>query len=91
MTATTPEWLTRHCGELKPRTGGSTWRSGTTYAVMINGEPQYLLSIVPVAGKFGCWVSQTINGKRLDSGASHPAEEEALQGGLEELRKALGW
>jgi hypothetical protein len=91
MTANTPEWLSLHAGELKPRPGGATWQSGPTFAVLLNGEPQYLLSIVPVAGKFGCWVSQTINGKRLDSGASYPTEEQALQGGLEELRRALGW
>jgi hypothetical protein len=44
-----------------------------------------------VAGKFGCSVTQTVNGKRLDSGASYATLEDALRGGLEDLRKALGW
>jgi hypothetical protein len=91
MNATTPEWLSRRGGELRPRKGGATWHSGPTYAVMLNGTPQYLLSVVPVAGKFGCLVEQTINGKRLDRGASYATPEAALQGGLEELRQQLGW
>jgi hypothetical protein len=66
-------------------------RDGQTYLVLLAGEPQYLLVPIPIAGKFGCAVMQTINGKRLDSGASYPSQEEALRGGLEDLRKALGW
>jgi hypothetical protein len=91
MTATTPEWLSRHGCELKPRPGGATWNSGPTFAVLVNGGPLYLLSIVPVKGKFGCKVQQTNNGQRLDKGGSHDSAELALQGGLEDLRQALGW
>jgi hypothetical protein len=91
MTATTPEWLSRHGGELTPRTGFATWDSGPTFAVLFDGGPQYLLAVVPVAGKFGCRITQTINGKLLGSGASHATAEQALQAGLEELRQALGW
>jgi hypothetical protein len=32
-----------------------------------------------------------INGRRLDSGTIHPTAEDAYRGGLEELRKVLGW
>jgi hypothetical protein len=85
MTATTPDWLARHGGELQRRTPPESW------AVFLGGEPQYLLTVVPVAGKHGCKVIQSNNGKRLDGGAAHPTVEEALQGGLEDLRKALGW
>ncbi len=91
MNATTPEWLSRHDGELRPRVGGATWDSGPTFDVWLGNEPQYRLSVVPVAGKFGSRITQTINGKRLDGGASHATPEQALQAGLEELRKALGW
>jgi hypothetical protein len=46
---------------------------------------------VPVKGQYGCRITQTINGRRLDGGATYPSVEAALPGGLEELRKALGW
>jgi hypothetical protein len=65
--------------------------NGNSLLVMLDQEPQYLLVPTPVAGKFGCSVTQTVNGKRLDSGASHATLEDALRGGLEDLRKALGW
>lgn len=85
MPAPTPDWLARHGGELRPRTPPNSW------AVFLDHEPQYLLAVVPVAGKHGCKVTQSNNGRRLDAGASHATSEEALQGGLEDLRKVLGW
>jgi hypothetical protein len=50
-----------------------------------------LLVPFPVAGKHGCIVEQTVNGKRLESKNTYASQEEALRGGLEDLRKALGW
>jgi hypothetical protein len=85
MTPTTPDWLLRHGGSLEPTVGSHA------YLIKLADNPQYLLKPVPLAGRFGCSVSQTINGKRLDSGAAFPTMEEALRGGLEDLRKALGW
>jgi hypothetical protein len=85
MPATTPDWLARHGGELRRRTPPNSW------AVFLGGEPQYLLAVVPVGGKHGCKVNQSNNGNRLDSGTAYATAEEALQGGLEDLRKALGW
>ena len=82
---TTPEWLTQHGGEAR---AGKDGRSVTVYFA---GQPQYLLVLAPVAGKYGCKVSQSINGKRLDSGASYPSPEAAFQGGFEDLRSGLGW
>ena len=82
---TTPDWLARHGGELRPGRLAASW------FVYFDGEPQYALTPVPVAGKHGCQVTQTINGKRLDSGSAHSTLDEAIQGGLEDLRKALGW
>jgi hypothetical protein len=82
---TTPEWLALHGGELRPSKDG---KSATAY---LGGEPQYLLMLAPVAGKYGCKVVQSVNGKRLDGAAAFPSPEAAFQGGLEDLRKALGW
>jgi hypothetical protein len=85
MAVTTPDWLRQHDGELKPSKDGHSW------TVYFAGEPQYVLLPVPVRGRFGCRISQTINGKRLDSDQTWDTPEQAAQGGLEDLRKALGW
>jgi hypothetical protein len=82
---TTPDWLARHGGEARPSTDGKS------VTVFLGGEPQYLLMLAPVAGKYGCKVVQANNGKRLDGGAAYPSPEAAFEGGLEDLRKALGW
>lgn len=80
---TPPDWLARHGAELRG--------DGRAYAVYFGNDPEYLLEIAPVAGKYGCRIKQTINGKRLDQGAAHPTPDEALRAGLEELRQVLGW
>jgi hypothetical protein len=85
MALTTPEWLSLHRGELRQRAGFDQW------LVLLQGEPQYLLAVVPAAGKHACKVTQTNNGRRLDGGATRATTKEALQTGLDELRKALGW
>ena len=85
MTVTTPDWLTQRGVHLQASKDGLSW------LVYLGKEPQYLLLAVPVKGQYGCRISQTINGRRLDSGATYPTIEAALQGGLEELRRALGW
>jgi hypothetical protein len=85
MSVTAPEWLSKHDGELRPS------KDGQTYLVFFAGQMQYVLALVPAEGKFACRVTQTINGRRLDSGASYATPDEALRGGLEDLRKALGW
>jgi hypothetical protein len=83
MAVTTPEWLARHGGEL--RAEKASW------VVFFDGAPQYRLTAIPVAGKFGCEVMQTINGKRVESGGTYATTDDAVRGGLEDLRKALGW
>jgi hypothetical protein len=85
MALTAPEWLTRRGGSLKP---GSDSR---TVYVMLNHEPLYSIIPVPVAGKFGCTIIQTNNGKRIDSSSTAATADEALRLGLEDLRKAVGW
>ena len=85
MALTAPDWLTRHGGTVHRCSDGQSW------AVMIDDQPQYLLRAIPVAGKFGCLVEQTVNGKRLESTTVYPSANDALRGGLEDLRKILGW
>lgn len=80
-----PEWLKRHGGTVEPLPDGKSW------AVIFAGQPQYRLVPTPAEGKYSCQVSQTINGKRLDQKRIYPTADEALRGGLEELRQALGW
>jgi hypothetical protein len=85
MAVQTPEWLARRGGELRAGVGGSSW------VVFFDREPQYRLEPVPVKGRNGCKITQTINGKQVPSDSIYATEEEAVRGGLEDLRKALGW
>jgi hypothetical protein len=80
-----PEWLTKRGGAFQEGTVGQSW------LVLLNGEPQYRLTPVPAAGHFGCQIAQTVNGRRFDSPETYPSRDSALQGGLDTLRKALGW
>jgi hypothetical protein len=82
---TNPDWLAQHDGEAR------TSKDGHSLTVFFAGRPQYVLMLAPTAGKFGCKVVQSINGKRLDGGAAFLSPEAAFQGGLDDLRKALGW
>jgi hypothetical protein len=84
-TVPTPEWLKDHDGELKPGLNGNAW------LVLIGGRPAYRLVAPPAKNQFSCAVTQTVNGRRLDKGTAYPTSAAALQGGLEELRQALGW
>jgi hypothetical protein len=81
---TVPDWLAKRGGTLTPGVEGSVF-------VVFDGEPQYRLDPVPVAGKVGCAVTETVSGRRLDDGTTHEAEPAALAGGLEQLRNQLGW
>ncbi|MBY0523907.1 MAG: hypothetical protein K2R98_10945 [Gemmataceae bacterium] len=84
-TLTPPEWLTRRGASMRQGINERSW------FVYFAGQPQYEVTPMPVKGKFGCEIRQTINGKRLDGQGMYPTSEEALRGGLEELRKTLGW
>ncbi|MHB1422540.1 MAG: hypothetical protein ACYC3I_04960 [Gemmataceae bacterium] len=85
MTVTTPDWLTQRGVHLQQSKNSESW------LVYLDKEPQYLLMAVPVKGQYGCRITQTINGRRFDGSATYASVEAALQGGLEELRRALGW
>ena len=82
---TVPDWLRTRDGALKPGV-----RDNTVF-VMLGNQPQYKLEASPAAGTFMCVVSQTINGRRLDDGATYPSKAAAFAGGLEQLREKLGW
>jgi hypothetical protein len=81
----TPAWLKSREGELRRGLTESVW------FVTLDGRPLYKLTIVPVAGRYSCAISATVNGRRLDSGQTAATAAEALQMGLEELRGKLGW
>jgi hypothetical protein len=80
-----PDWLAKRGGDVRPGTFGNSW------LVLLAGEPQYRLTPVPADGKYSCHVIQTVNGKRIDKGGTFASPEDALRGGLEDLRQALGW
>ncbi|HEY8504615.1 MAG TPA: hypothetical protein VIL46_08535 [Gemmataceae bacterium] len=81
----TPEWLRRRGGELRRGLSEETW------LVLLGGQPQYKLFATPARGKYTCVVTRTVSGRRLDDQRIYPTLEEALRGGLEELRQKLGW
>jgi hypothetical protein len=85
MAVTTPDWLATHGGEVRESKGSPSW------VVYLDGEPAYLLVAVPVAGKFGCRISETVSGRRLDGPGTWDGVAPTLAGGLDELRKRLGW
>ena len=82
---TAPDWLVQRGGDLKLASDGRTWY------FLVGGQPQYSLVAVPVGGRYGCAIRQTINGKRIESKGVYAAADAAIGGGLDDLRKALGW
>jgi hypothetical protein len=81
----TPDWLAKRGGALQASTQAGIW------LVILDGSPQYRLVPIPAGGKYSCQVTQTVNGRRLEGSGTYPSSEDAIRGGLEDLRKALGW
>jgi hypothetical protein len=81
----TPDWLAKRGGILQPSSTEGTW------LVLLDHSPQYRLVPVPAAGKYSCQVMQTVSGRRLEGSGAYPSIEEAIRGGLEDLRRSLGW
>jgi hypothetical protein len=84
-TIATPEWLSKHGGDLRPS------KDKQSFVIYFAGSMQYVLALDPVKGKFGCRVTQTNNGRRLDGSGSFDTPDGAINGGLDVVRKALGW
>ncbi len=82
---TAPDWLVTRVGGIVPGLNERTW------TVTVNGNPLYKMVAVPAKGKFTCAITQTNNGKRIDKGVEYTSLNDALQGGLNELRERLGW
>lgn len=81
----TPDWITQRGGEVRPSQDG---RSASVYFA---GQLQYVLVPLPARGQYACRITETINGKRVESGTTYPTAADALRGGLDELRAYLGW
>ena len=83
---TAPDWLVQRGCNLKLGSDNRTWY------VLLGEQPQYSLVAVPAGNQFGCAVRQTNNGQRLDTpGTTYPTKDDAIRGGLDDLRQALGW
>lgn len=85
MALSTPSWLTQRGGQLLPG------KDGRSCSVYFADQLQYVLIPIPAKGQHACRVSETINGRRLESGKTYPTVEQAFAGGLEDLREKLGW
>ena len=85
LTLTSPDWLTRRGGSLRPDPDGNRC------FVMFDGQPRYTLTPRPVTGLFGCLIRQTNSGQPIDSASTAADHSGALANGLEDLRKSLGW
>ena len=55
----TPEWLARHNATLTASKDGKSW------LVHMGSELVYVLALIPVEGKHGIKLMQTINGKQI--------------------------
>lgn len=80
-----PEWLAQRNGTLRRAVNGHSW------VVLFDDQPQYIVTPVPVEGKHGSDVVQSNSGRRVATKGTFATEDEAIRGGLEDLRAALGW
>jgi hypothetical protein len=80
-----PDWLTQRGAALKLGSDRTTWY------VLFGPKPQYALVPRPAENRFECCTRQTINGELIPSKQIYATSDEALRGGLDELRKHLGW
>lgn len=85
MIPTTPDWLALRGGELK------LGKDGRSTSIYFAGQLQYVLQAFPAQGKYACRISETVNGRRLESNTVYESTLDALHGGLNDLRSKLGW
>ncbi len=80
-----PDWLSQRGGEVKLAS------DGRSYYVYVDDQAQYRLVAIPVKGKYGCSITQTINGRQIPSSEASESKEGAVSLGLQDLGKYLGW
>lgn len=80
-----PAWLTGHGAALHKGHAAHVW------FVISNKQAHYRLVAVPVGGRYGCAITQSINGRRIASDSQADSAEDAILRGLDDLGKALGW
>jgi hypothetical protein len=85
LTVEVPDWLKARDGDLRLS------KDGHTLWVYFAGDPHYLVEPLPACGQFAARVTQTENGKRVDAKGPFPTRDAAFRGGLDELRRWLGW
>ncbi len=85
MSLEPPEWLAKRGGFLKSAV------DRLSVIVFFENEPQYIVTPVPASGKYGTRIKQSINGREIPTTGVYGTGAEAIRGGLEGLRKALGW
>ena len=66
-------------------------KDGKSWLVHVGGELVYVLALVPVQGRHGIKLMQTINGKLTPVDGAHGSPSQALEAGLSALRDKLGW
>jgi hypothetical protein len=81
-----PDWLALRAGAIQPGI------QPETRFVLIGGAPLYKLEVRPAAGRFACAITNSANGSRIDNAATrYESFDDAVAGGLDQLREKLGW
>jgi len=81
----TQDWLTIRDAEIRPSANGQSW------LVYQGGKFLYVIAAIPADGKFSNKIMVSFNGHQIQKGQIYETAQEALEGGLEELREYLGW
>jgi len=82
----TPEWLQRRGGLLRRNL------QSNIVEVWLEGQPLYRLEVRPAQNQYTCVIVDMTNARTVGDGYSiYATAEQALAGGLEQLRGYLGW
>lgn len=81
----TKEWLNKRNAEIRPSANGHSW------LLYQGGKFIYMIGALPADGKFTNKIMESNNGNQIQKGKIFESINEALEGGLTELRDHLGW
>jgi hypothetical protein len=82
----TPEWLQRRGGLLRRNL------QSNIVEVWLEGQPLYRLEVRPARNQYTCVIVDMTSARPISNGSSiYATTEQALAGGLEQLRGYLGW